>query len=158
MEIDTAVRRMLLTRPEVTGYVGQKVFKNELLEAVDRTASRAVVVRKNGGFADVRSVNTDEYPALQVECWADCDRNPDGSVSVQNSIDKAYALARTVLSVMNRARDVWWGAGGTDPGVRVLWCAKVAEPVHDTSKDMHGATKIGDSAVVTVEFELHIAP
>jgi hypothetical protein len=158
MEIDTAVRRMLLLQPSVIGYTGQKVFKNELLEMVDQTGGRAVVVRKNGGTADPQTVNTDEYPVLTVECWADCDRNPDGSVSVQNAIDKAYAVYRVVDAVMNRARDVWWGAGGSAVGVRVLSCGKASEPMHETSKDMHGATKVGDSAVVSVEYELHIAP
>lgn len=158
MEIDTAVRRMLLTRPEITGYVGVKVFKNELLEQVDGTGSRAVVVRRNGGWADSQTVHTDEFPHLVIDCWADCDRNPDGSVAVQNSIDKAYAVYRVVDKIMARVVDVIWGAGGTAPGVRVLACGKVGEPIHETSKDAHGPTKMGDSAVVTVEYELHIAP
>lgn len=158
MEIDTAVRRMLLVQPSVVGYTGQKVFKNELLEMVDRTGSRAVVVRRNGGYGSAQTVNTDEYPVLTVECWADCDRNEDGSVSVQNAIDKAYAVFRVVDAVMNRRRDVIWGAGGTSPGVRVLSCGRASEPMHETAKDMHGATKVGDGAVVSVDYELHIAP
>jgi hypothetical protein len=148
---------MLLSQPAVTGYVGQKVFKNELLEHVDGTGGRALVVRKNGGWGEVMTVNTDEYPHLVIDCWADASRDPDGMVVVQNSIDNAYALYRVVDSIMGRVRDVWWGAGGSDRGVRVLSCGKTGEPMHETSKDSHSSTKMGDSAVVTVEYELHIA-
>ena len=46
MEIETAVRKFLLSKSQVTGYVGQKVFKFELLEPVAGTGGRAVVVRR----------------------------------------------------------------------------------------------------------------
>lgn len=157
MEIDTAARRMLLTRAGVQGYVGTKVFKNEMVENLTGSGGRAVVVRRNGGWDDVQTVNTDEYPHLVVDCYADPDRTPDGEVAVSNGIDKAFALARAVMNEMNRVRDEWWGAGGTDPGVRVLSCGKVGDPIAETAKDQHGGTALGDMAVVTIEFELHIA-
>jgi hypothetical protein len=158
MEIDTAVRRHLLMQPGVVGYVGTKVFKNELLEAVDGTGGRAVVVRKNGGFSTPQSVNTDEFPSLVVDCWADCDRDPSGEIVVNNAIDKAYAVYRVVDALLGRLNDAWLGAGGTSPGVRVISSGKMMEPIHETSADAHGPTKMGDSAVVTAEYEFHIAP
>lgn len=157
MEIDTAVRRMLLANQSVTGYVGQKIYKHELMEAVDGTGGRALVIRKNGGWGDVQTVNTDEYPHLVIDCWADASRDPDGMIVASDAIDNAYALYRVVDSVMGRVRDVVWGAGGTSRGVMVMSCGKTGEPMHETSKDSHNSTKLGDSAVVTVEYELHIA-
>ena len=48
MEIETAVRKFLLSQSAVTGYVGQRVFKFELMEPVAGSAGRAGVVRRVG--------------------------------------------------------------------------------------------------------------
>lgn len=158
MEIDTAVRRMLLQQPSVIGYVGTKVFKNALIDNVDGTGGRAVVVRRRGGWYPPDLVGTAEMPVVEVECWADPDRE-GGLKTVDNAIDKAYALQRVVSTVMNRQRDVWWGAGGDNPGVRVISCLQSDDPVHETATDLHGTgAGIGDCAIVTVHFDVRIAP
>lgn len=158
MEIDVAVRRMLLQDTTIVGYVGTKVFKNELIEHVDGTSGRAIVVRRNIGWSPPDQVQTSEYPTVAVECWADVDRSPGGLKSADNAIDKAYAVARVVTRLMHRKRDVWWGAGGAQPGLRILTSMQDGEPVAETQKDAHNGVVMGESAVVTVQFDIHIAP
>lgn len=157
MEVDTAARRMLLTVPTVIGYVGSKVFKNVLSEHVNGTGGRAVVLRRGNGWAPPSRVQTSEYPSLVVECWADADRLGD-MVTTDNAVDKAFALQRVVSRVMHRQRDVWWGAGGTNRGVRIITSMQNSEPSVETEKDQHGGIPMGDCAVVSVRFDLHVAP
>lgn len=129
MELETAARRHLLRIPSVTGYVGRRVFKNTLVESPAGTAGYAIVVRRAVGWTTPDTVKTLEYPRLIVECWADPDREPTGETAVENAIDKAYALYRAVDRVLHGRRDEWWGAGGTDPGLRVISCVRAGDPV-----------------------------
>lgn len=158
MEVETGARRMLLLKPGVIGYVGQKVFKNELLEHVQGTSGRALVVRKAGGWAPPDHVQSSEFPELVVECWADPDRNPDGAVRVDNAVDKAYALYRMIDPLFHRVVDVVWGAGGMDPGVRVISSYRQGEPTHSLVNYPRAGsnTPLEDCAVVTVTYNLHL--
>lgn len=155
MEIDTAVRRMLLQDDTVKGYVQQKVFKNELLEHVDQTSGMALVVRKAGGWQGPSQQM--EFPLVAVECWADVDRDPVTGFKLRdNQLDKAYSLYRAVKALMHEKRDVWWGAGGGNPGVRVISSEQQSEPVHNLISYSKGGSTVpaAESGVVTVQFEI----
>lgn len=159
MEIDTAVRRLLLTKSAVTGYVQTKVFKNELLEHVDGTAGRAVVVRKAVGWAPPDRTQSSEYPTLVIECWADVDRDPQTrEKTVDNAVDKAYALYRAVDPFLHRIRDEVWGAGGTDPGARVITSVRAGEPRHFLHSYSRGGYSVPmqDCAVVEISYNVHL--
>lgn len=161
MEIETAARRHLLGLQAVAGYVGQKVYKFKLLDHVDGTGGRALVVRRNNGWSAPPTIGRAEYPTLVVECWADCSRTPDGLPAADDAVDNAYALYRVVNEEIHTVRDQIWGAGGTSEGVRIISCVRDAEPFHMTASDSHGSgsstsTPRGDSAVVIASYSLHI--
>jgi hypothetical protein len=165
MEIETAARRMLLGQSAVTGYVGQKVFKFSLLEHVEGTGGRAVVVRRNSGWVQPGRVRTSEYPLLVLDCWADCDRDSVGAKAEDNAIDKAYAVYRVIDPLIHAVRSVWWGAGGSHRGMLIVNGFRWAEPWHATAVDVHPAIQgvtspgspKGDSAVVTATYALQVA-
>lgn len=155
MELETAVRRLLLGNQAVAGYVGQKVFKFTLMEPVDQTGGRAVVLSRSGGWAQPDTVKSLEYPLLQVECYADCDRDDNGNVLTRNAVDKAYALYRTIDPLLHAKRDAWWGAGGSDDGMKMISCVRWSEPISVESKDQHtGDPVLGDSAYVWARYAL----
>lgn len=161
MEIETAARRHLLSLPSIAGYVGQKVYKFSLLDHVDGTGGRALVVRRDTGWSAPPTIGRAEYPQLVVECWADCSRTPDGETLAADAIDNAYALYRAVNEKLHTVRDQIWGAGGASKGVRVFSCVRTSEPFHMTATDSHGSgssttTPRGDSAVVIASYSLHI--
>jgi hypothetical protein len=158
MEIETGARRMLLLQPSVIGYVGMKVFKNELLEHVQGTSGRALVVRKAGGWAPPETVQSSEFPQLVVECWADPDREPNGDKARDNAVDKAYALYRVVDPLFHRIRDVVWGAGGGDRGVRVITSMRAFEPQHSLVNYPRAGsnTPLQECAVVTATYNVHL--
>lgn len=158
MEIETAARRHLLGFADVTAYVQKKVFKHSLLERVDGTSGRAIVVRRSNGWGQPDPVQTAEFPILVVDFWADPDRDADGQKVEDNAIDKAYAVYRAVDPLLHAVRDQWWGAGGTNPGLWIVNCARYAEPFHQTIDDVHGSgpvagnQPIGEEACVTVQY------
>lgn len=158
MELETGARRMLLLNPGVVGYVGQKVFKNELLEHVQGSSGRALVVRKAGGWAPPDRVQSSEFPELVIECWADPDRAPNGDMKVDNAVDKAYALYRLIDPLFHRVMDVYWGAGGTDRGVRVISSYRAMEPSHSLVNYPRAGsnTPMQDCAAVTVTYNVHL--
>lgn len=155
MELETAVRRMLLADNTVAGYVQQKVWKHTLEQKVDGTGGRALVVKRAGSWAQPDQVKTLEYPLLQVECWADVDRE-NGEMLRRNAVDKAFALYRAVDPLLHARRGVVWGAGGSEPGLTVVSSVRWIEPVPVDPKDGHRAQgdlpPQGESAVVWVRY------
>ena len=128
MELETAVRRHLIADEGVNGYVTSKVFKNALLVSPQGGGGYAIVVRRAPGWAQPDRVKTSEFPRLMVECYADPDRNSDGTKKVENGTDKAWGLFRVVDQLLHARRDEFWGAGGTDAGLRIITCARDSEP------------------------------
>lgn len=161
MEIETAVRRHLLALPSATGYVSQRVYKFSLLDHVQGTQQRAIVVRRSNGWASPDTVQSSEYPILVVDFWADPTRDEDGNKVADDAVDKAYAVFRAVDKDLHAKRDEWWGAGGTNPGLRVISCARWAEPFHMTGQDQHGSgpkfdgVPMGDCGVVVAQYAIH---
>ncbi len=163
MEIETAARRRYLQDPTVQGYVTGKVFKHSLLERVDGTGGRALVVRRSNGWAQADNTQSSEYPILVVDCWADRTRSPEGDPLGDDAIDKAYALWRAVDSITHRVRDQWWGGGGSDLGLMMVSIVRWVEPFHMTSDDQHGAGSVatkqpmGECALVSASYAVHCA-
>lgn len=162
MEIETAARKHLLTFASVRGYVQEKVYKYSLLQHVDGTGGLALVVRRSNGWTNPDVLNTQEFPVLMIDCWADCDRE-NGEPVLDNSADKAFALYRVVDKILHGRIDEWWGAVGNDTGLRVIQSSRGAEPFFATAKDVHGGsgnspdTPRGESTVVTVSYNLTVA-
>lgn len=134
MELDSAARHRLLDEPPVTGYVVRKVFKFRLMEALQGSGGRAVVVKREGGWSQPDQARTVEYPLLIVQCWADPDRE-NGELSVGNAEEKAWALWRTVDPCFHMVRGARWGLS-TDPprdGLMIVRSSRWSEPRCETS-------------------------
>lgn len=122
MEIESAARKKLLTIAALTGYVGTKVFRHRMLEDVEGTGGSAVVVRRDGEWTRPQMVNTQEYPILVIECWADPDRDPKGGIARGNAEDKAWALHRVIDPVLHGIRGQLWGASEDNVGLLIIGC------------------------------------
>lgn len=159
MEIETAVRRMLLSVPAVTGYTQQKIFKFRLEEPIEGTSARSIVVSRNNGWAMPDEVKTSEFPILRLQLFSDPDRGAAGEILRLNAEEKAWALYRVVDPLFHGKRDVWWGAGGSSEGLRVVTSRRWREPVLVTQHDLHGrpsADPLGDSVYVEAEYALQV--
>lgn len=160
MELVTAARRRLLDVPGVKGYVGDKVFKYKLGEGghPDGTGGRAIVVRPGGSWGAPDLVQSSEYPRLYVDFWADLDRDEALQPRESNAEDKAFAMWRLVNPLLHRQRDVWWGAGGSSRGLRIITSHLSTDPLYETQATVHEGVSLGDCAVVTAIYNVHIAP
>lgn len=147
MEVETGLRKFLLTQQAVTGYVQQRVFKHSLMEPVSGTGHRAVVVRRVGTWQTPHPINTAEFPIVQVECWADADRDLDGNVSIGNAADKALAVQRVIDPLLHAKRDVRWG------GLVVVSSARFTESIITTQDDFP-ALRLGDAAYAATRYAL----
>lgn len=161
MELETAARRMFLADASVMGYVTGKVFKFELTEHVEGTGGRALVVRRAAGWSAPPFVGSSEYPTLIVENWADVSRTPDGEALKADAEDNALALFRVTDKLLHGIRDVVWGAGGSNQGLRVVSCARAGEPGIVTASASHGGgastnTPRGEAAAVIASYSLHL--
>ncbi|AMM44197.1 tail terminator [Arthrobacter phage Kitkat] len=161
MEIETAARKLLLAHPEINGYVSQKIYKFTLEEHVDGTGGSAIVVRRGSGWASSDTVKTSEFPTLYVDCWSDASRE-DGEIVVDNAVDRALAIARSVDRFLHGQRDEMWGQTSPGTGLRVITCHRWNDVYFATAKDVHGQgdlpdTPRGNSAVATIQFALQVA-
>src|SRR4029450_99775 len=125
MELETAARRYLLTLPEVTSYVGDKVWKWRRKTLLD--GGRAVVVGRIGPSAPPDAVKTSQFIELQVVCWADPTMD-DGVPVAADAEDNALALYGVVDKHLHNQRGVRWGAWGSDPGLMIITCTRDSEP------------------------------
>lgn len=153
MELETAVRKLLLASDAVTGYVGTKVHKFRLDGVLDGTGGRAVVVRRVGGWARPQQVNTGEYPLLEVQCWADHDRDETGGIAEATAEEKAWALWRVVDPLLHGCTGAVWGEEDDRAGLEVLTCSRWAEGVVLSASQMDGRQRSSEEAVfVSVQY------
>lgn len=142
----------------VNGYVAAKVFKHALLVSPAGTGGCAIVVRRVGGWTQPDPVTSQEYPRLLIECYADPDRNTDGTKKVENGTDKAWALWRAVdAAIAAGRRDQWWGAGGDDSGLRIITCVRTGEPTAiggPSSENVAADPVLGDMSKVQALYDI----
>lgn len=146
MELETAVRKLLLASDAVTGYVGAKVYKFRL-DAALTDGGRAVVVRRVGGWARPQPINTGEYPLLEVQCWADHDRDTAGGMAAANAEEKAWALLRVVDPLLHGVVGAVWGGEDDRAGLEILSCSRYAEGVVLTASQAEGRARTSEEAV-----------
>jgi hypothetical protein len=148
VEIDAAARRRVMSIVPIVGYVQSKVFRFRLEQTVQGTGGRAIVVTRQAGWQTPDPVQTYASPMLWIDCYADPDRDQAG-LMVQ-----AYAVARC-LDVLHNERDTYWGAVGSNPGLRVVYCGKAGEPRLMTDADRHrDDDPLGDMALVRTYWRL----
>lgn len=166
MEVDTAVRRELLRDMTVASYVGTKVFRHTVWERLDNqtkphgdiSGSRAVMVKRFGGWSTPDRIKTPEWPRVLIECWSDCDRNDDGEMKEDNGIDNAYAVYRAVDNALRAKGPGRWGQRSDNPGLEVIGLQRLEEPVpfgpNDVPPDI--AESMGDLRYVSVVYGFQV--
>lgn len=155
MEVETALRKYLMGLNPVAGYVADRVYKHRLLDKVDGTGDRAIVIKRTGSWTRPDSVKTAEFPLVQIQFWADHDRDETGGIKVANAEDKAWAVFRVTDPFLHAKRGVRWGETTDNPGLMVVTCQRWHEPRLD---EPHGRLKdqMGDSVYVGVEYALQV--
>lgn len=159
MEVEAGVRRHLLNQDAVRGLVGGRVFKHRLEESVDQKGLCAIVVKRNGGWATPDPIQTQEYPLLVVEFWADHSRNADGTFDRRDAEDRAWGMYRAVDPLLHARRGDRWGIFGSNPGLIVVSSARWSEPLLITEDDQHrtsGAAIMGDSVMVRAQYAMQV--
>lgn len=136
MELETAARKRLLQSSAVKNLVSQSVFKFKLEEPVEGTGRAALVVNRRGGWT-TPTHNSQEYPVLVVECYADASTSPEGNRDVDDAATRAVQLSREVdrwLHQVDREHRYW---PDDDPeGLYVIGCFRGSEPSEPADK--HG--------------------
>lgn len=159
MEIDSAVRRELLADPTVAGYVGDKVYRHTIWERLDNVnGARAILVKRQGGWAVPDRIKTPEWPQILIECWADADRDTDGEVKADNGMDNAFAVYRAVDNFIHSRAPGRWGQTSTNQGIQVIGKQRLQEPVpfgpNDVSPD--AAVSMGDLRYCSVLYGFQV--
>lgn len=124
MEVNSAIRRHLLSQPNVVAHTQRKVWKDRLEEGILGTGGAAIVVSEQPWWATPDPVQTHEWPVAWVDCYADCSRGEEGFIQKTDALDKAKALARIVDKYMHGVRGVRWGVFGSNPGLTIVSCAR----------------------------------
>jgi hypothetical protein len=137
VEVDAALRRRLLNDPPIAGFVQTRVYKRTLMEPVPESG-QAIVVAMNGGWAPPELRQHAENPLVTVRCYADPDRDVDGTVVRSNAEDKARATWRQIDRLIHGTRGETWGAVANTPGLRIVSCERWSEPIPFGATDQHG--------------------
>jgi hypothetical protein len=145
VEVDAAARRRLLTDQTIGGYVDGKIYTQRLGCDLNGTGGYAIVVVRNGGWASPNQHNDGRFPLLLTKCYADPDRDEDGSVKTANGQTKALALDKALDRLLHRALGQTWGAVGSNPGRLIISCYRASEPVAAGQGDaLAGGEPLGD--------------
>jgi hypothetical protein len=128
MELVTAARKQLLRDTGIKNLVVDRVWKWRLEESLEGTGQTAIVLR-NGGNWSKPGKNSQEYPILTVECYADHSRTPDGSYPVLDREDRVMQLIRAVDRIFHQVdREVRYWPEGDESGLLVLGSFRGTEP------------------------------
>jgi hypothetical protein len=159
MELETGARKMLLSDDTIRGYVVSgdetRCYKHRLEVPVTGTGKIAIVVSRNGGWAQPDEVQTVEFPVLRVDVFADPTRFDDGGIRIMDGEDKGAAVLRVVDRLVHGRRGVWWGGPS---GVLVVAAQRWREMAFFTQDDLHGRRlDLGDAVLARREYALSLA-
>lgn len=163
MEVVTAVRHRLLQIDALRTYVARDtdgefaVWKHRLLDSIDGTGRRAVVVRLSVPWTLPQPRNTQEYPTVALDLWADHDRDPSGGIAEANGEEKALAMFRVIDPLIHGIRGERWGP--PERAMLVIGCSRTMGPILSTphaNQRQDGATgeNAEEAAHVIVEYAI----
>lgn len=124
MEIEAALRRYLLSDDTMAGYCGRKIYTYEISDdELNGSGGVAIAIRRVGGWTAPQLLNTQEYPLVNIQCWADLACRGCTPLSAQTA---AWALYRALDPLIHGQGDVTWGG---DSGLYVIRASRNAEPI-----------------------------
>lgn len=155
MNLLTASRKLYLSDSTVSGFVVKKVFKLSLLEQLDGTGGMAIVVSRLGNWATPDPIQTARFPVLQVDCYADHTRTPQGEIDELDAADKAETLWDAVDKVTHAQRGVVWGGLN---GLRIVSSQRWVEPdLHSKTNQRASIDKdLGDVVYLSSQYALEV--
>lgn len=111
------------------------IWENNLNNLIENSQKVAVVLSPASSWTSPNTFNSLRFPRLQVDIWADPDRNDDLSVSVQNAKEKInlvhLAMRRYLHSVSPEI--VFWDT------LRVLGSSNSGDVTYSPVSDSNGA-------------------
>ena len=148
MEIESAARWECLQDQTINGLAAGRVYRHRLEFPVEGTGGHALVVYREGGWATPDRINSLDFPVLVFDCYGDPTRDPTGLTIREDGEDKAWALRAAIDRRFHARGDEWWGARGTNPGLRVVTCRRYvgAELVTRGGSDRGSLPHSGDTA------------
>lgn len=149
MELETAARKHLLDFDSIRVLVKDRVWKYRPEEALEGTGQAAIVVRRSGNWTKPGR-NSQEYPILVVECYADASRNPNAEMMQDDAEARCYQLAREVDRVLHQlgGQHRHWPEDDPDEGLYVIGCFRGSEATEPADK--HGVK------VVRMTFDVQV--
>lgn len=134
MELETAARKHLLDKVTITTLVGQRVWKFRPQEPLEGTGHAGIVVVRRGQWTKPTH-NSQEYPMLVVECYADHSRAADGEALKDDAEERCYQVGREVDRVLHQVdrEHRHWPEGDTD-GLYVIGSFRGSEPSDPADK------------------------
>jgi len=121
--LSLAARNYLAQDTKLTALLGRSatftewIFDTKPYAKIENSQSALIVVSESGNWQPRNQHNTQKYPRLIVDIWADPTRNPDHSVKIDDAdrkIDKIRDVLSTHLHLVNPDVNVddpdWMGA------------------------------------------------
>lgn len=81
---------------------GPWVFTQTPFARVENTQKCLIVVVHEGSWATANDYNTEQFPRIAVDIWADPQRNGDRSVALDDTEDKIEAVLKIVKKHLHR--------------------------------------------------------
>jgi len=144
MELETAARKHLLNQVKITNQTGKgatgRIWKFHLEEGLEGTGQAAIVLNSSKQWAKP-GMNSQEYPILVVECYADHSRDDDADQTKDDAMDRAKQLYREVDRVLHQTdRLTRHWPENDDDGLLILGCFRGTEPDEPVQK--HGVQMV----------------
>lgn len=134
MDLTIAARRELAATNSVTTLLGSSpewdtwIWRWRPYVSIEGTGECGVVLSVRGGWASPNRHNTAQFPRLQVEVYADVDRNTALNPSTRTAQEKAQEVCEAIDKVFHipQGGEVKWGNGTDD--LRIVGSLRLNEP------------------------------
>lgn len=133
LDLVTAARRHLVADTALAALVGTSpafqvwVFRWRPYVIVEGTGQAAVVLAQRAGWQSPNMHNNMEFPRLQVEVWADLERDVNGNPASRTAEDLASDVLREVSRILHHPRGDLQEWGDTNGKIRVLRSTRLDE-------------------------------
>lgn len=98
LKTDTDLTDLLGTTP----WYGSWIFTQKPFVMVENSQKSLIVITHEGSWAAANDYNTEQFPRIAVDIWADPQRNDDHSVALDDTEDKIEAVLKIVKKHLHR--------------------------------------------------------